>query len=148
MAIALFGAGVCYGLQSVCVKELSLQEKPMMAMETLAFRSCFQVLVFLPATILSGSNIIPAKGKIEPVRQNEKIWDGNLIVPLEYRCTVFQIAIWYIFATIGSFQAFTMLMPAAAIGARCTSRTIFSIILSTYWLKEKILKMEYLSVSD
>lgn len=67
---------------------------------------------------------------------------------LEYRCTVFQIAIWYIFATIGSFQAFTMLMPAAAIGARCTSRTMFSIILSTYWLKEKILKMEYLSVSD
>ena len=64
LAIALFGAGVCYGLQSVCVKELSLQEKPMMAMETLAFRSCFQVLVFLPATILSGSNIIPAKGKI------------------------------------------------------------------------------------
>lgn len=66
LAIALFGAGVCYGLQSVCVKELSLQEKPMMAMETLAFRSCFQVLVFLPATILSGSNIIPAKGKINP----------------------------------------------------------------------------------
>lgn len=63
LAIALFGAGVCYGIQSVCVKELSLQEKPLMAMETLAFRSIFQVLVFLPATILSGSNIIPAKGK-------------------------------------------------------------------------------------
>lgn len=146
MAIALFGAGVCYGLQSVCVKELSLQEKPMMAMETLAFRSCFQVLVFLPATILSGSNIIPAKGKINPCAAQAV--GQKLIIRLEYRCTVFQIAIWYIFATIGSFQAFTMLMPAAAIGARCTSRTMFSIILSTYWLKEKILKMEYLSVSD
>ena len=39
-----------------------------------------------------------------------------------------------------------MLIPAAAIGARCSSRTLFSIMLSTFWLKEKILKMEYLSV--
>ena len=64
LAIALFGAGVCYGLQSVCVKELSLQERPMLAMETLAFRSVFQVLIFLPAAFLSGSNIIPAKGSL------------------------------------------------------------------------------------
>ena len=65
LAIALFGAGVCYGLQSVCVKELSLQEKPLLAMETLAFRSVFQVLIFLPAAFLSGSNIIPAKGEFK-----------------------------------------------------------------------------------
>ena len=39
-----------------------------------------------------------------------------------------------------------MLIPAAAIGARCSSRTLFSIMLSTFWLKEKILKTEYLSV--
>ena len=66
---------------------------------------------------------------------------------LEYRWTVFQIAIWYIFATMASFQAFTMLIPAAAIGARCSSRTLFSIILSTFWLKEHILKTEYISVN-
>merc|ERR1712242_292369 len=47
---------------------------------------------------------------------------------------------------MASFQAFTMLIPAAAIGARCSSRTLFSIILSTFWLKEHILKTEYISM--
>lgn len=110
-----------------------------MAMETLAFRSVFQVLVFLPATVLSGSNIIPAKGKLMKVTLASFVF-------VEYRWSVFQISIWYIFATVASFQAFTMLIPAAAIGARCSSRTLSSLLLSTFWLKEHILKTEYLSV--
>ena len=64
---------------------------------------------------------------------------------LEHRWKVLQIGFWYIIATMGSFQAFTMLAPAAALGARCSSRTFFSVLLSMFWLKEKILKLEWIS---
>ena len=63
-----------------------------------------------------------------------------------YQIRVFTIALCYIVATMASFQAFTMLAPGAALGARCSSRTFFAILLSFFCLKEKILKFEILSV--
>ena len=64
-----------------------------------------------------------------------------------YQIRVFTIALCYIVATMASFQAFTMIAPGAALGARCSSRTFFAILLSFFCLKEKILKFEILSVS-
>ncbi|CBY35013.1 unnamed protein product [Oikopleura dioica] len=63
-----------------------------------------------------------------------------------YQIRVFTIALCYIVATMASFQAFTMIAPGAALGARCSSRTFFAILLSFFCLKEKILKFEILSV--
>ena len=63
-----------------------------------------------------------------------------------YQIRVFTIALCYIVATMASFQAFTMLAPGAALGARCSSRTFFAILLSFFCLKEKILKFEIISV--
>ena len=65
---------------------------------------------------------------------------------LGYQIRVFTIALCYIVATMASFQAFTMIAPGAALGARCSSRTFFAILLSFFCLKEKILKLEILSV--
>lgn len=141
LSIALFGAGVSYGLQSVFVKQLSLQPVPIMSMETLLFRSVFQVLVFFPTAMIRNVHIIPPPG--EYFFATYILLNINFLS--EYRWQVFQIGFWYIIATMGSFQAFTMLAPAAALGARCSARTFFSVLLSMFWLKEKILKLEWIS---
>ena len=66
LLIALCGAGMSYGLQSVFVKQLSLQPTPIMSMETLLFRSVFQVIVFFPTAMIRNVHIIPPQGKKIP----------------------------------------------------------------------------------
>ena len=106
-------------------------------------------LIFLPAALIKNVHMVPPEGSLSYIFKNfnlSKLSGVNYLSGFQIR--VFSIAFCYIIATMASFQAFTMIAPGAALGARCSSRTFFAILLSFFCLKEKILKLEIFSVSS
>nr|XP_039267128.1 uncharacterized protein LOC120342385 [Styela clava] len=115
LVMAFLGAGVMYGLTAVFVRLAG--ENGVDAIEALFGRSMFQ-------TILFGSVLLCKRVGWKPP-------PGRAV-----RCLLISIA--YCIGTIGSYEAFDVIPPGAAVATRGAARTIFSIIFAYLVLREKV----------
>ncbi|CBY21994.1 unnamed protein product [Oikopleura dioica] len=116
-------AGLLYGLQSVVVKQATLEG--ISITECLLTRSVFQLGVMPLVSLCS----------------------MNFFVPKHHHRNVFFICTCYTFASTSVFGAFSLILPDAAVAGRSASRTIISVILTVVTLREAVTALQLCALS-
>ena len=130
LSIAFIGAGVSYGVQSVCVSVAA--ENGVQPFLQLFLRSLFQVLVFL---ILLKNEFSSNTKLYEPNFNFKKFFFEFLMPDKHLLKPILMIIVSYWSATANSFVSFALIPPGTAIGTRGAFRAITAVVFTFLFLQ-------------